>query len=128
VSFYAQDEAKETRVAKTQANAACKAERDAAMTPEARTAFAAKYGAKNENSAYGKCVSQTAKAKKDDADKADTAKVNAAKACKTERGTTDESKKAFSTKYRNFGQCVSTQAKAQNDDKPAQPEQPAVQS
>ena len=114
VSFYARDEAKEQSTAKNQAVTACKAEREAATTDEAKAAFAAKYGAKNANSAYGKCVSTTAKAKKAEADEADDARVNAAKACKTERGTTDESKSAFAAKYRSFGKCVSQKAREAN--------------
>ena len=111
VSFHARDEAKERTSAQRQAVAACKAERDAATTKEAKDAFAAKYGAKNAASAYGKCVSTTAKARKADADEADTDRVNAAKACKTERGTTDATRKAFDAKYRNFGACVSKKAR-----------------
>jgi len=111
VSFYARDEAKESSDAQKQAVAACKAERAAATTDEAKAAFQAKYGAKNVNSAYGKCVSTTAKAKKDEADEADTDRVNAAKACRTERGTTEDAQKAFDAKYRNFGACVSQKAR-----------------
>ena len=112
VSFYAKDEAKERTTAQRKAVEACKAEREAATTDEQKAAFAAKYGAKNPNSAYGKCVSQSAKAQKAQADEQDQAKVNAARACKTERGTTAESQKAFDAKYRNFGACVSQKAKA----------------
>ncbi len=111
VSFYAKDEAKERSSAQKQAVASCKAERDAAQTPEQKAAFAAKYGAKNENSAYGKCVSQSAKAHKAEADEADQQKVNAARQCKAERGTTEQSQKAFDAKYRNFGRCVSQKAR-----------------
>ena len=113
VSFYAKDEAKERSSAQKQAVAGCKAERDAAVTDEQKAAFAAKYGAKNANSAYGKCVSSKAKAQKAEADAADQARVNAARACKTERGSTDASEAAFDAKYRTFGKCVSEKAKAQ---------------
>ena len=112
VSHFAKDEATERSSAQKQAVTACKAEREAAQSPEQKAAFAAKYGAKNENSAYGKCVSKAAKAQKDEADEADQQKVNAAKQCKTERGTTEQSQKAFDAKYRNFGKCVSEKAKA----------------
>jgi hypothetical protein len=92
----------------------CKAEREAAVTPEQKAAFAAKYGAKNNASAYGKCVSQHAKAQKAESDEKDQDRVNAAKQCKDERGTTMESKDAFAKEYRNFGACVSKKARAQN--------------
>jgi hypothetical protein len=114
VSFYAKDEAKERSSAQKQAVKDCQAEREAAVTDEQKAAFAAKYGAKNNASAYGKCVSSKAKAQKAESDENDQEKVNAAKACKTERGTTTESKQAFATKYRNFGKCVSEKARAQN--------------
>ena len=114
VSFYAKDEAKERSSAQKQAVADCKAEREAAVTDEQKAAFAAKYGAKNNASAYGKCVSSKAKAQKAESDENDQEKVNAAKACKTERGTTPESQQAFAQKYRNFGKCVSEKARAQN--------------
>lgn len=114
VSFYAKDEAKERSSAQKQAVAGCKAEREAAVTEEQKAAFAAKYGARNDASAYGKCVSQNAKAQKAESDENDQERVNAAKACKTERGTTTESQRAFAAKYRNFGKCVSAKARAQN--------------
>jgi len=114
VSFYAKDEAKERTSAQKQAVADCKKERDEAVTDEQKAAFATKYGAKNSNSAYGKCVSSKAKANKDEADENDQERINAAKACKTERGTTTEKQQAFKTKYRNFGKCVSEKARAQN--------------
>ena len=114
VSFYAKDEAKERSSAQKQAVAGCKAEREAAVTEEQKAAFAAKYGAKNNASAYGKCVSHHAKTHKSESDENDQERVNAAKACKTERGTTPEKQEAFAKKYRNFGKCVSEKARAQN--------------
>jgi len=96
----------------------CKAER--AADPQA---FAEKYGTnKNKRNAYGKCVSTTAKAKKDAADDADAAKIkarkSAAKDCAAERKTLG--REAFAAKYgtnknkRNaFGKCVSKGAKTQ---------------
>jgi hypothetical protein len=114
VSFYAKDEAKERTSAQKQAVTDCKKEREEAVTDEQKAAFASKYGAKNTSSAYGKCVSQHAKQQKTEADEKDQERVNAAKACKTERGTTEESQKAFAGKYRNFGKCVSEKARAQN--------------
>jgi hypothetical protein len=40
-----------------------------------------------------------------------TDRENAAKECKTERGTSDATREAFRSKYKNFGQCVSQKAK-----------------
>lgn len=115
VSFYAKDEAKERSSAQKTAVTDCKAEREAAVTDEQKAAFAAKYGAKNNASAYGKCVSTHAKAEKAESDENDQERVNAAKACKAERGTTEDSRKAFAEKYRNFGKCVSQTARAQHE-------------
>lgn len=88
----------------------CKAERG--DTPESQAAFDEKYGTnKNKHNAFGKCVSQKAKAA---AQALQGEIVNAAKQCRTERGTTPESREAFRNKYgtnhnkRNaFGKCVS---------------------
>lgn len=109
-----------TREARSQArtNAAqqCKAERSA--DPQA---FAAKYGTgKNGRNAYGKCVSQLARAKTAQTVSDETAAdADAAKACKAERKADRD---AFAAKYgtnhnrRNaFGKCVSRQAKAQDE-------------
>jgi hypothetical protein len=76
--------------------------------------FATMFGTKK--NAYGKCVSQTAKAKaKKDAQQAAAAQTNAAKTCKAERGTTNESRAAFKAKYgekgNGIGKCVSQEAK-----------------
>src|SRR5829696_5210762 len=80
------------------------------------SAFAQKYGTnKNKTNAFGKCVSQTAKA---DAEEAiaehNEATIDAAKACKAERAADPD---AFAQKYgtnankRNaYGKCVSKQA------------------
>ena len=114
VSFYAKDEARERSSARKQAVTDCKAEREAAVSDEEKAAFATKYEAKNNASAYGKCVSSQAKANKAESDENDQERINAAKACKTERGTTTESREAFAAKYRNFGKCVSEKARAQN--------------
>jgi hypothetical protein len=66
----------------------------------------------NGKNAKGKCVSRQAQV-------ADTAADNAAKACKTERGTTEVSIAAFETKYGTnpnkknaLGKCVSSMANA----------------
>ncbi len=96
------------------ANAAksCKAEQ--AADP---AAFQTKYG-KNGKDAYGKCVSQTAKAQTDQTVKDETAAdVNAAKSCKAQRSADPA---AFKAKYATnksktnaFGKCVAQTAKAQ---------------
>jgi hypothetical protein len=102
------------KAAKTSASASCTAERTADPA-----AFAQKYGSgKNDKNAYGKCVSQTAKAQANAAEKSQQkADVNAAKVCKAER--TQLGNQAFADKYgtnhnkRNaFGKCVSQHAKA----------------
>jgi hypothetical protein len=99
--------------AQATAPAKCRAER--AADP---AAFKQKYGTgKSKSDAFGKCVSQTAKA---DAKQAiadhDKAIVNAAKACKAERAADPA---AFKQKYGTnksksnaFGKCVSQKAKA----------------
>jgi hypothetical protein len=103
--------------AQTNAAKSCKAER--AADP---AAFQTKYGSgKNGKNAYGKCVSQTAKAaaaaKVADETKTD---VSAAKSCKAERA---QDAAAFKAKYGTnknksnaFGKCVSKTAKAQSTD------------
>jgi hypothetical protein len=105
------DEAKEEQSAHTNASRECRTERDAD-----RTAFNEKYGTNgNKRNAFGKCVSQKAKAKEaaaDAEDKQDAAEQkSAAKECATER---DADADAFKEKYgtnankRNaFGKCVS---------------------
>jgi hypothetical protein len=109
------EEAQEEQSAHTNAAKECKAERDAD-----RTAFNEKYGTNaNKRNAFGKCVSQKAKAKEAEADAEDSddaaAQKNAAKECATER---DADAAAFREKYgtnankRNaFGKCVSTKAR-----------------
>jgi hypothetical protein len=111
VSHFAKDEAQENQAAHSNAAKDCKAEQ--AMTEADFMAahngqtFAQFYGAKNANSAYGKCVSTHAKANKDDADAQDKNTVNAAKFCKGEQ-TKDAA--AFKATYKNFGACVSKKA------------------
>jgi hypothetical protein len=62
--------------------------------------------------------------KQDDTAAEDAAEVSAAKACATERGTTDATLAAFAAKYGTnknknnaFGKCVSQTASAKLDDK-----------
>ena len=88
----------------------CKTERG--DTPESVAAFNEKYGTgKTKKNALGRCISQKAG---DTSDQQEDAVVNAAKECKTERGSTADSREAFRNKYgtnknkRNaFGKCVS---------------------
>jgi hypothetical protein len=103
--------------AKENAPATCRAEREADPA-----AFAEKYGtSKNKKNAFGKCVSQTAKAEaKEEIAEHDDAVVAAAKACKAERKADPA---AFAEKYGTnknkknaFGKCVSQTAKAQEDE------------
>ncbi len=134
VSRTAREEEQQREDAKDEAQQECRTERG--TTAESRAAFAAKYGTnKNGRNAFGKCVSQQAKANKaeDDAEDADEAedRQNAAKQCKAERGTTDASEAAFAAKYGTnanksnaFGKCVSQKAQEQNDEEDEE-EQPA---
>jgi opacity protein-like surface antigen len=103
--------------ARQNAPAACREERD--RDP---AAFAAKYGTnRGKTNAFGKCVSQTAKAESQETIEAnDDATINAAKACKAERRADPD---AFAQRYgtnankRNaFGKCVSQQVKRQQSD------------
>jgi hypothetical protein len=114
------EEAQQGQSAHTNAAKECKAERTADPA-----AFAAKYGTNaNKRNAFGKCVSQKAKAKEAAADAQDEQEAtefkNAAKECDAER-TADPA--AFAAKYgtnankRNaFGKCVSS--KASEDETP----------
>ena len=98
---------------------ACQAERAMAdadfRAAHGGKSFAETYGAnENDKNAYGKCVSkkaETASATQE------AATLRASKACKTERGTTTESRSAFTAKYGGkassaFGKCVSSKSKA----------------
>jgi hypothetical protein len=116
VSQNAKKDQRQEERAKTNAAKECKAERDADAA-----AFAEKYGeGKNHKNAYGKCVSQHAKANKAEEDQTDANDVKAAKACKAEKA---EDKDAFAQKYgtnankRNaFGKCVSQNSKKLDDE------------
>ena len=88
----------------------CKAERG--TTEQSIAAFKEKYGTnKNKANAFGKCVSAQVKKAEE---QQDAAEENAAKKCKAERGTTEQSIAAFKDKYGTnankanaFGMCVS---------------------
>ena len=109
--------------AENRVNAAQQCGEERGTTPESQQAFALKYGteATNYQNAFGKCVSQNAR---DESDEDEDDLINAAQACRQERGTTAETRQAFArkygteaTNYRNaFGRCVSALARAQNDD------------
>lgn len=97
----------------------CKAVRDSKGVEAFQTAYGTN---KNKKNAFGKCVSQKAKAARaeqdeDDAEEAEDRKA-AAEECDAERGETQETRKAFEDKYgtngnkRNaFGKCVSQKAR-----------------
>jgi hypothetical protein len=120
VSQKAREAKAERKQAKSNAARECRDERG--DTAESREAFRAKYGTNaNGRNAFGKCVSQKAKANRaeEDAEDAEEAeeRKNAAEECDAERGETAESRKAFEDKYgtnankRNaFGKCVSQKA------------------
>lgn len=119
VSKLAREEAAERKAARSNAAKECKAEQaDAnfAATHDGKT-FAQHYGARNESSAYGKCVSTKAKANKSEADDEDEERTNAAKACRAEQKA-DAAKFAadYGTRKNAFGKCVSRKAQAQNDE------------
>ena len=113
-----------THAAGTHQNASqiCRAERGTEDATQA--AFRTKYGTNhNGANAFGKCVSAQAKALRPMDSSEEQARVNAAKACDTERGTTADSRAAFADKYgtgrhnRNaFGRCVSATAKSTGDE------------
>ena len=88
----------------------------AARTAKGVEAFGTQYGTnKNKKNAFGKCVSQTAKAKaakREDAEQDDdAAKSKATADCKKQQAA-DAAK--FANDYKNLGQCV--KAGKANDD------------
>ena len=107
----AEEEEAEGETALRNAAKECKAERAADQD-----AFAEKYGTNaNKKNAFGKCVSQKAKAKRQEQDQEDAAAAeatnNAAQECDAERSA---DRKAFDDKYGTnhnkknvFGKCVS---------------------
>lgn len=117
VSQNAREAKAERGKAKRNAARDCREERG--DTDATRAAFREEYGTNaNKSNAFGKCVSQKAKAKRAAQDAADAKaaedRKEAAKACDDERGETQASRKAFEDAYgangnkRNaFGKCVS---------------------
>jgi hypothetical protein len=115
VKAKSREEAQEEQTAHTNASQECRTERTAD-----RDAFNEKYGTNaNKKNAFGKCVSQKAKAKEaaaDEQDQEDAAEQkNAAKECDAER---DADADAFKEKYGTnankknaFGKCVSQKAR-----------------
>lgn len=101
-----------------QSNASKQCKEERGDTPESQAAFALRYGTgKTKNNALGKCISQKAD---EESEEQENAVVNAAKKCKTERGTSAESREAFRIEYgtnknkRNaFGKCVSRHVRGQ---------------
>jgi hypothetical protein len=80
----------------------CRALQDSMTAATFRATYGRPAGARN---AFGKCVSQWSREEAEN-------RVNAARACRAERGTTPESKAAFTQKYGGgknaFGRCVSS--------------------
>ncbi len=119
---------KRARAAQLAAQQAAPSAAQTCRSEQADPTFAASHGNKtfeqfygtnaNGKNAFGKCVSQHAKARSDATQQAQvTADVSAAKQCKTERSTLGRD--AFAVKYgtnhnrRNaFGKCVSRKARA----------------
>jgi hypothetical protein len=111
VSTMAKQEAQQRQDAQSNAAKDCKTEKaqsdaDFQAAHNGQT-FAQFYGAKNANSAYGKCVSTKAKQNKAEADQKDKDTVSAAKYCK---GQQSQDAAGFKKTYRNFGACVSKKA------------------
>jgi hypothetical protein len=123
------EKAREAKAERTSAkrNAARDCREERGDTAASREAFRTKYGTnENKSNAFGKCVSQKAKAKQAKQDAADAEeaeeRTNAAEACDAERGDTPESRKAFDDTYGTngnkknaFGKCVSQKAKESDD-------------
>jgi hypothetical protein len=120
VKARARDEAKEEQSAHTNAAQDCREERG--TTQESRDAFNAKYG-KNGNmrNAFGKCVSETAKAKEHEADAEDQQNAtdfkNAAKECDDLRDNhAEDFATEFGTAKNAFGKCVSKKARENHEE------------
>src|SRR3712207_6000577 len=78
-------------------NAAAECRTERGTTAATREAFAAKYGTNhNKRNAFGKCVSSKSA---DEQKEREEAQTSAAQQCRTEQGTTKESRDAFAAKY-----------------------------
>ena len=117
VSTRSREEARERAVAHDNAAWQCKEERG--TTDLSRQTFAERYG-KNENdrNAFGKCVSEKAKAKKASMDAKDRKAIgtrkSAAKACAAERSAGSSAFRAKHGGRNAFGKCVSATARAKS--------------
>jgi hypothetical protein len=111
VSTKTREEAAARQAAHSNAAKDCKSEQamseDSFKAAHSGQTFAQTYGAKNDKSAYGKCVSTKAKQNQAAADQKNKDTVSAAKSCRGEQTT---SATTFKTTYKNFGQCVSKKA------------------
>lgn len=119
VSRRARDEAREGAQARRNASRDCRAERDDPNFAAAHggQTFEQFYGTgPRGRNAFGKCVSQKARANEEAADAEDQQRVNAARACRAEQRA-DPAKFAadYGTRRNAFGKCVSRKARAQND-------------
>jgi hypothetical protein len=125
VSAKAKEAKAERKAARRNASQDCREERG--DTEESIAAFREKYGTnKNKRNAFGKCVSQGAKANREEQDDEDAdeaeAKTNAAHTCAAERSA---DRKAFEDTYGTnknkknaFGKCVSQKAQADGEGTP----------
>jgi hypothetical protein len=124
VKAHAADEAQEEQSAHTNAARECRQERQA--DPVAFQHYGTNKNGKN---AFGKCVSEKAKAKEHEADAQDqqdaTEFKNAAKECDSMR---DTDAAAFAAQYGTaknaFGKCVSQKAREQHDQDEGETETP----
>jgi len=120
VSRRTHDERSERREAARNAAQTCRHERG--DTPDEHAAFRVRYATNGcERNAFGRCVSQHARAEMQQEDTEDAeeraARRNAARACDEERGETDGSRAAFRKRYGTnsdgdnaLGRCVSQSA------------------
>jgi hypothetical protein len=114
VSKKAREESRERKEAHKNAAKECREERD---NPPGPAAFALKYGTNtNHRNAFGKCVSQHARANKEDMDDHDDNVINAAKHCRLAHnsGLSDNSdwdELINENRSNAFGKCVSWHAR-----------------
>ena len=120
VSRRARDEAREEATAHRNASRDCRAERSDPNFAAAHggQTFEQFYGTGPQGrNAFGKCVSQKARANEQAADAQDQERVNAARACRAEqRANPAQFAADYGTRRNAFGKCVSRKARAQNDD------------